>query len=115
MSGARREFLGRRAVIGATAAYEREPGTWFHDLWILSTPVASGVELQAWTLGGRAAYVGSGRLENEVFTFTLSTTASSRLALVDVRGRLTADALAIDGAIGDRDPAESRTPVLRSR
>ena len=30
--GAIRTFLAARAVIGATAAYEREPGAWYHDL-----------------------------------------------------------------------------------
>ena len=94
--GAIRTFLAARAVVGATAAYEREPGAWYHDLWILSTPAADGVVLQAWTQGGRAVYAGTGRIENDAFTFELSATAESRVALVDVRGRLSI------GAIADR-------------
>ena len=109
-------LLKNRALVGATAAFEREAASWHHDLWIFSTPAASGgVELQAWTQGGRACYTGPGRVAGEDLTFELVTAARSRLALAHVSGRLTKDSLAIDGIVGDRDPSDSRAPALRPR
>ena len=110
-----RRLLENRALVGATAAYEREAGSWHHDLWILSTPAPGGVELQAWTQGGRACYTGPGRVAGEDLAFELATTARSRLALARVSGRLTKDGLAIDGTVGDRDPSASRAAPLRPR
>ena len=104
-----------RVVVGATASYEREAGYWRHDLWIFSTPTPDGVELQAWTQGGLACYTGPGRVSDESLAFELRTTAASRLALVDVRGRLTQDALEVTGTVGDRPPSDARAPELRPR
>lgn len=107
----------RRApvVVGATASYEREAGYWLHDLWILSAPTPDGVELQAWTQGGLACYTGPGRVSDDAVAFELRTTASSRLALADVRGRLTQDSLEIAGTVGDRPASDARAPELRPR
>lgn len=108
-------LLHDRALVGATAAYEREAASWFHDLWIFSTPSKGGVDLQAWTQGGRACYTGPGRLEGDALVFELRTTESSGLALASVRGRFTSDGLEVEGTVGDRDPSDPRGPVLRRR
>ena len=104
-----------RMVAGATASYEREAGLWRHDLWILSTPSSQGVELQAWTLGGKLAYAGAGRIAGEELTFVLRTVTSSGLALAEITGRLTTDSLIVEGTIGDRAASEARTPSPRQR
>jgi hypothetical protein len=110
-----RHLLRSRTIVGATAANDRETGSWYHDLWILSTPVSGGVELQAWTQGGRACYTGKGRVGRGDLSFELQTAESSGLALARVRGRFGRDGLAIDGTVGDRDPSDSRTPTFRLR
>jgi len=108
-------LLAARMIVGATAAYEREAAAWHHDLWILSTPASGGVELQAWTQGGLACYTGSGRVTGEQLAFEVRTTASTRLALARISGRLTKDSLTIEGTVGDRAPSDSPAPVLRRR
>jgi hypothetical protein len=109
----RERLLEERMLLAATAAYERENGTWHHDLWIFSTPTATGVELQAWTQGGRACYTGPGRVVEQDLAFELFTTASSHLALAHLRGRLTKDSIAVEGTVGDRDPSDARAPESR--
>jgi hypothetical protein len=104
-----------RMVVGATASYEREAAVWHHDLWIFSTPTADGVELQAWTQGGLASYTGTGRATGDVLAFELRTTAASHLALIEVRGRLSAESLDVEGVTGDRPPSDAGAPVPRSR
>jgi hypothetical protein len=110
-----RYLLKDRTVVGATAANDRETASWYHDLWILSTPASGGVELQAWTQGGRACYTGQGHVARDGLSFELWTAESSRLALVRIRGRFAKDGLAIDGTVGDRVPSDSRAPRFRPR
>jgi hypothetical protein len=108
-------LLKERLVAGATAAYERETGTWHHDLWILSTPSPKGIELQAWTQGGRAMYAGVATVDQGTITFELRTTETSRLALAHVRGRVSGEGITISGTVGDRDPSDARTMASRPR
>ena len=73
------------------------------------------MELQAWTLGGKLVYAGSGRLAGEALTFVLRTAAFTGLALAEITGRLTTDSLIVEGTIGDRAPSEARAPTPRQR
>jgi hypothetical protein len=108
-----RNLLVERRLIGATATYEREDGSWHHDLWIFSTPMGDAVELQAWTQGGLACYVGPGRVVGNELAFELRTTAGSHLALVSLDGHLTSDSLTIHGSVGDRAPSDAQAPEPR--
>jgi hypothetical protein len=108
-------LLKERMVLGATAAYERETGTWHHDLWILSTPSPEGAELQAWTQGGRPIYAGPANVTGGAVMFELRATVTSRVALAHVRGRLTNEELTVGGIVGNRGPSDARTIALRPR
>ena len=107
--------LAVRMIAGAAASYEREAGLWRHDLWILSGPTRTGIELQVWTLGGRACYTGQARIDGEEVAFELVTGAASSLAIAHVRGRLTEHSLTIEGVVGDRPASYARQAVPRRR
>jgi hypothetical protein len=104
-----------RMVLGATASYEREAGVWRHDLWIFSAPANVGIELQAWTLGGRACYTGHGSVVDEVLTFELVTGASSPLAIARLHGQLSKESISIAGVVGDRPASDARRPTPLER
>jgi hypothetical protein len=111
----RRRLVEARAIVGASAAYEREAAVWHHDLWIFTTPTSGGVELQAWTQGGLPCYTGPGRVTDDELVFELWTTAISHLALARISGRLRRDSLTIGGTVGDRPPTDARAPAARRR
>ncbi len=103
--------LATRMIAGSTASYEREAGVWRQDLWVFSAPRSAGIELQVWTVGGRACYTGHARVDGEDVTFELVTGAGSSLAIAHVRGRITEDSVVIDGVVGDRPATDARQPT----
>jgi len=104
-----------RMIAGATASYEREAGVWCHDLWILSIPTSTGIDLQGWTLGGQACYVGQAQVDQGELAFELATAAGSSLAIARIRGRLTNESLTLEGVVGDRPKGYARHAVPRER